>query len=194
MLKYRGSKKWNAHYGYGFNLGSHGRAISGDDFWQPNNPASEDNAINYFKLHGSLHFQIENPEDAASKVRLKKRPYTKQAGEGLNFTIIPPESHKEYDKGIFGRLWSKASNAIYKSEHVVIIGYSLPVTDLHSTTLFRTSVPQNKLKSLVIINPDRVARKRIRSVFQRGLSSETRVLSFDYFQEFLVADKNSWAI
>ena len=192
MLKYRGNKKWNAHYGYGFNLGSRGSAISGDDFWQPNIPASANNTVNFYKLHGSLHFQISDAEDAASDVKLKKRPYTKQAGESLNFTIIPPESNKEYDKGVFGKLWSKASDAIYKSEHIVVIGYSLPPTDLHSTTLFRTSVHGGKLKSLVIVNPDRDARKRIRSVFQRGFNETTRVLSFDHFSEFLVADRSLW--
>lgn len=191
-LKYRGNRKWNAHYGYGFNLGARGRALSGDDFWQPNTPASQADTVHYYKLHGSLHFQIEEPEESASCVRLKERPYTKTAGDGLKFTIIPPESHKDYDKGVFGTLWSKASDAIYKAEHIVVVGYSLPLTDLHSTTLFRTSVRGGKLKSLVVVNPDRDARKRIRSVFQRGFGASTRVLSFDFFPEFLTANRTLW--
>lgn len=193
-LKRAGSQKWNPHYGYGFNLGPRGKAISGDSFWQPKICASEDLTVHLFKLHGSLHFQVANPEDEASKVKLKERPYTKQAGGGLKFTIIPPESHKEYDKGVFGTLWSKASAAIHKSEHIVLIGYSMPATDLHSSTLFRISVPGGQLKSLVVVNPDREARRRIRSVFQRGLSAKTRVLSFDYFPEFLAADRSLWEI
>lgn len=194
LLKHRGSRKWNAHYGYGFNLRPRGRALSGDDFWQPNIPASQNDTVHYYKLHGSLHFQIADPENTASDVRLKKRPYTKQAGEGLNFTIIPPESNKDYDKGVFGTLWSKASDAIYKAEHIVVIGYSLPPTDLHSSTLFRTSVRGSRLKSLVVINPDRDARKRIRSIFQRGFNDSTRVLSFDFFSEFLTANRSLWEL
>ena len=193
-LQREGVHKWNARYGYGFNLGPGGASLSGDTFWQPTTVASKDLTVHFFKLHGSLHFQVMNPEDEASEVKLKERPYTKQGGVGLKFTIIPPESHKEYDKGVFGWLWSKASEAVYKSEHIVLIGYSMPPTDFHSSTVFRTSVPGKRLKSLVVVNPDREARRRIRSVFQRGLSDKTRALSFDYFPEFLAADRSLWEI
>lgn len=103
-----------------------GASVSGDDFWQPKTIADKNLTVHFYKLHGSLHFQVVGTE-----VRLKERPYTKQAGTGLKFTIIPPESHKEYDKGVFATLWSKASEAINRSEHIVLIGYSMPATDLH---------------------------------------------------------------
>lgn len=191
-LKNRGDGKWNAHYGYGFNLGSGGTALSGDKFWDPRAPATKDDTVHFFKLHGSLHFRVTDLESDVSAVKLKERPYTKQGGQSQKFTIIPPESHKEYDKGVFGTLWSKASDAIYRSDHIVLIGYSMPATDLHSSTLFRTSVRGGKLKSLVVVNPDRDARRRIRTVFQRGISSKTRVLSFDHFPEFLAAHRSVW--
>jgi hypothetical protein len=73
------------------------------------------------------------------------------------------------------------------------VGYSLPLTDLHSTALLRTSVKNAALKSLVVVNPDQDG-QRIRSVLQRGLSPETRVLSFDYMHEFVAADRRVWRL
>jgi hypothetical protein len=46
----------------------------------------------------------------------------------------------------------------------------------------------------VIVNPDREARQRIRSVLQRGLSPHTRVMSFDYLEEFVAADRRVWRV
>ena len=52
----------------------------------------------------------------------------------MRFTILPPESEKAYDRGIFTGLW-KAAGAIHRARQIVVIGYSLPSTDLHSTAL-----------------------------------------------------------
>jgi len=183
-----GKGKWNPRYGYGFNLGSRGKNLSGDSYWAPSKPAKPDKTVRVYKLHGSLHFDIADP-----KVKLKERPYTKQHGS-LRFTIIPPEWHKTYDKGVFAELWKLAANAINHAEHVIVAGYSLPPTDLHSTALFRTSIKRERLKALVIVNPDKEARYRIRTVLQRGLTRDTRVLSFDSIESFVAADRRVWAV
>jgi hypothetical protein len=192
-LKSMGDDKWNAHRGYGFKLGPGGKRLSGDDFWQPDSPSPADETVKLLKLHGSLHFQIDDLDDANSPVRLKNRPYTKQKGE-VKFSIIPPEWHKRFDRGVFGHLWKSASDAIYDAEHIVFVGYSLPQTDLHSTALFRTSVKRGRLRSLVVVNPDREARKRTRTVLQRGLTAQTRVLSFESLAEFLTLDPSTWRL
>jgi len=191
-LKEFGGGKWNPRYGYGFNLGSHGTNLDGDDFWQPDKAAKRDHTIHVYKLHGSLHFDIPESE-SEPHIKLKQRPYTKQRGN-LQFTIIPPEWHKTYNKGAFATLWKKAATAINRAEHVVFIGYSLPPTDLHSTALFRTSVRKDKLKSLVVVNPDREARRRTREVLQRGMTPATRILSFDRFEHFVAADRTVWEV
>lgn len=189
-LRRLGDDKWNARYGYGFDLGARGKQLSGDEYWQPKSPAAQSETIKVFKLHGSLHFDITGTDDRPS-VKLKQRPYTKQYGN-LRFSIIPPEWHKAYDKGAFAKLWKQAAAAIYRAKNIVTIGYSLPDTDLHSTALFRTSVKSKALKSLVTVNPDRGSRSRSRVVLQRGIKNETRVLSFNYLSEFVAADRRIW--
>ena len=188
-LREAGEGKWSARYGYGFDLGPRGRNLAGDDVWNAKLEAGRDTTIRLHKLHGSLHFQFKS--ETSRKVRLKERPYTKQRGTP-RYSIIPPESNKAYDKGMFAVLWKNAAAAIARAKCIVVIGYSLPTTDLHATALFRTSVRPEGLRSLVVVNPDRDARRRARSVLQRGFSEDTRVLSFDRFEEFLATDRSVW--
>lgn len=190
-LKERGNRKWNARYGYCFNLGSKGAKLSGDLFWQPSKPASRQSTIQLLKLHGSLNFYITEPEKVAPTVKLKQRPYTRQHGD-LRFTIIPPESNKRFDSGVFATLWKRASEAIYRANTIVVVGYSLPSTDLHSAALLRTSVRKGGLRSVVIVNPDRDARRRTRENLHRGITSTTRVLSFETIEEFSRISPEVW--
>jgi hypothetical protein len=124
-------------------------------------------------------------------VKLKDRPYTKQHGN-MRFTIIPPESIKRYDQSIFKRIWYHAGQALHRAQHLVVIGYSFPVTDSHSHALFRISVKRESLKSLVLVNPDREARRRAREVLKRGLGPQTRVIVFDKLSEFAAAERSLW--
>ena len=190
-LRRLGSSKWNARYGYGFDLGARGKRLSGDDYWQPVDPAGKDETIKHYKLHGSLHFDIRGT-DEQPVVKLKQRPYTKQRGN-LKFSIIPPEWHKAYDKGAFAKLWKQAGSAIFRARTIVAVGYSLPATDLHSTALFRTSVKAGSLKSLITVNPDQGARSRTREILQRGLKKDTRILSYNYLSHFVATDRSVWA-
>jgi hypothetical protein len=190
-LRQHGSDKWNPRYGYGFDLGSRGSNLTGDSYWAAKALLPTTKTIKLHKLHGSLHFLISEKKSGDYSVALKKRPYTRQNGN-LKFTIIPPEWHKGYDKGAFAKLWGNAAAAIHRAQHVIFIGYSLPTSDLHATALFRTSVKRKSLKSLVVVNPDRDSRKRCRMVFQRGLSPDTRVLSFDRLEHFVAAPRATW--
>lgn len=186
-LKTNGDNKWNAHYGYGFKLGKRGSNLSGENDWQPQQiPTNKNTTIHLYKLHGSLHFQIKE-----EKINLKRFPYPKDS-VNPHFTIIPPESNKRYDEGVFKHLWFSAGQALSHATAMVVIGYSLPITDSHANALFRISVKREKLKSLVIVNPDRESRRRIRYVLSRGISSATRVFVFDTLADFAVVPRDLW--
>lgn len=190
-LKSEGSHKWNARYGYGFQLGPRGTLLTGDKFWQPNIPSTKEQTIKLLKLHGSLHFKLDDLDVAKPNIELKERPYTRQK-HPLKFTIIPPEWHKRFDKGAFRHLWSLASDAIYDAKEIVFIGYSLPPTDLHSTALFRTSIRSGGINSIVVANPAQDARKRTRGVVQRGITNDSRIISCDSLAEFVSMERSVW--
>lgn len=179
-LKDHGNNKWNAQYGYGFPLRKNG-GLKGYEHWQPKNPSSKNKTIKLFKLHGSLHFRFNG-----RILTLKERPYTRQKGN-LQFEIIPPEVKKDFDEdgSRFSKLWKQAGSAIHKAKTLVIIGYSFPRTDLHSTALFRVSLNKKGLDRLIIVNPDKQARLRTREVLVRGISSKTRVMVFDSLSELI---------
>lgn len=193
-LRRNGADKWNAHYGYGFKLSAKGSGIRGDQYWQPRSgsPAPRESSIKVHKIHGSLHFHLRSN----GMIELKQRPYgNPHARTGdLSFSIIPPESSKTYDNSFFGEIMRSAHRSLRLATRVVVIGYSLPPSDQHAEALFRFGVKPGALDSLVVVNPDRAARRRIRSVVQTGMKPSTRVLSFDYLEEFVNAEPLLWKI
>lgn len=192
-LRRCGADKWNPHYGYGIKLGAKGKGLTGDAYWTPPSVSmpTRDQTIQVHKVHGSLHFKV-----GVSDFTLKQRPYGNthsQTGD-MHFSIIAPESSKAYDKGHFGQTMQNAHSSLRGANRLVVIGYSLPPSDQHAEALFRFGVKKRALDSLVIVNPDRAARRRIRSAVQAGLKPSTRVLSFDHLQEFAQADETIWKL
>lgn len=190
-LRRNGHGKWDPHFGYGFKLKPKGKGLSGDEHWlpEPGGRLSRDTTIQVHKIHGSLHFMEESGE-----VALKSNPYRNPRGGEMRFKIIPPESSKSYDDGRFGQIMRNAYQSLRKATRMVVIGYSLPLSDQHAEALFRFGVKKGGLDSLVIVNPDRGSRQRIRNAVQAGLKQTTRVLSFEYLEEFAQADSAIWKI
>ena len=179
-LRRRGDDKWNAHYGYGFKLARGGGAnLRGDQSWSPKAPALKPNTLHLLKLHGSLHFRI-NDSISPPGILLKRLPHTRTRNR--RFSIIPPESQKRFDEGAFAHLWKLAGRSIYQATSIVVIGYSFQPTDLHSTALFQTNTRRASLR----------ARRRTRDVLQRALGNQTRVVVFDTMEEFGAADRTLW--
>lgn len=177
-LKREGRGKWNPHYGYSIKLKAKGKGISGESKWTPTGttPPNKDDTIKVHKVHGSLHFLEDK-----NGLSLKPRPYANpRATSGdMRFTIIPPESSKAYSEGKLGEIMQSAYASLRSATRVVIIGYSLPPSDQHAESLLRFGIKLDCLDSLVIVNPDRESRKRLRTALERGIKPSTRVHSFD---------------
>jgi hypothetical protein len=192
-LRRNGAGKWNPHYGYVMKLGAKGKGITGDEFWTPEASVQpgRDKTIKVHKIHGSLHFH-----ELKTGLKLKPRPYgnPRAASGDMNFSIIPPESSKSYDKGRFGGTMQNAYRSLRDASRIVVIGYSLPPSDQHAESLLRFGVKKKALDAIVIVNPDNFSRRRIRTALQAGLKDSTRVLSFDYLEEFVNADPTIWKV
>lgn len=185
-LRTYGDNKWNARYGYSLSLPKGRGGSIGEKHWQPDTPAKKDGTIRLLKLHGSTNFHR-----VGEALRLKQRPYTKQRGQ-IHFEIIPPEWHKRFDGDVFAKLWTAAGKEIRRADSIVVVGYSFPESDQHTSALFRLSVKEDKLRSLTVVNPDQGARRRARDIMRAGLSRATRVLSFRTFGQFAAADSSLW--
>jgi hypothetical protein len=105
--------------------------------------------------------------------------------------IIPPVRNKKYDfyGQLFQELWNEALEALSKADHIVIIGYSFPKTDIRTTALFKSSFMQRKSMPRISIldpNPSQIADK-IR--FEFGISEDHLKVYKDYFTEDFDLDK-----
>lgn len=192
-LKYHGNGKWNSHYGYALPIGPGSKFLTNDHYWQCSTPALKDDTIKYLKLHGSMNYRVKHKKTGDSEVVFKQYPYTTLRGYP-KYTIIPPVSNKKYDVEPYISVWKQASKSLAHTKCLVFIGYSFPATDYHATALFRVSLKKESLKSLVIVNPDKEARKRTRNILRRALSGETKVFSFNSLEEFSRINKSIWNI
>ena len=183
-LKDTGENKWNARYGYCFPL--KGYKIKGVENWNPNSKslANQKETIKLLKLHGSLNWQIN---DTKKIIILKQRLY--QTRGTPRFTIIPPEWNKEsLRRPTFRRIWKEAASRIHKEKIFVFIGFSFVPTDLYAASLFQISIKEKGIKKLIIVNPDKEARRRTRAILNRGISEDTLIIQYDSLEEFSKAD------
>ena len=176
-LRDKGQNNWNAKRGYGFEVNQ------GHLFWQKK---ARGGGIKLLKMHGSLHWKIKNdPKKSGEKlVDLLEKPYDIESAEKK---IIPPTWFKSLGEKPYKNVWRSARKEIRGCRALIVIGYSLPVTDLFSHALFkadvRSKIKQEKLKFLVLVNPDKFARRRFVDLVEHRIEATTRILEFDCLKE-----------
>ena len=96
--------------------------------------------------------------------------------------IIPPVFNKNFTEEIFTPLWQKCVAEISIAKYVVFLGYSLPDADLHARFILRCGfynqtegLPGDRgrdkptgASSVIIVNPDVAAARRIEGVIAEG--------------------------
>jgi SIR2-like domain len=187
-LRKGGNSKWSARYGYC--LPRPNRIVGHENWSAPSPPTRATDSIYLLKLHGSINWQLPDTDD--EEVRLKERLY-RQRGTP-RFTIIPPEWAKNIDSDPnFSTLWKNAERAIRNARSITLIGFSFTPTDLHVESLFRVALAKTgRLKKLVIVNPSREHRARIRTVFSKPLEAGCIVQQYDTLADYARQLKNAW--
>lgn len=169
---------WSAHVGYGFTAGGSVERWSGQT---TPGPLAGD-SIRLLKPHGSLHWTAVDPH--SETLELSDDPYAVRAADA---NIIPPT----WDKTALSQwpwkpIWQEASRLLQQVRCLVVIGYSVPATDLLSQALIKGSLgaPKSKLRLLVVVNPDRAARARVINLARPGVVSGTRVIEIESLRDF----------
>jgi hypothetical protein len=182
---------WNPRVSYGVEAYVQGDKGKGTQFWAPVDGETRKRqypnpAITLLKLHGSMNW-FPIPADRP-KARLQLRQRWWHQNGMVRFEIAPPEWNKPIRSGVYVRVWRQARRALRESRAIAFVGYSLPHTDLPAKALFMVDAGRQatapNLDLLVLVNPDREARARIRDVLNRRVTDHTRVVTFDYFDEF----------
>jgi len=150
--------------------------------------SSQKAQIKLLKLHGSLNWELY----ATAKVRLKHRPYVVRARKGKpvsdSAAIVPPGWHKRVDRNPYNALWHEARLQLEKCATLVVVGYSLPETDLIAKALFLEAIRSRAsrssfIKELHVADTSDFVRKRIIDLFIAALGPHGNVFRYGSAQE-----------
>jgi hypothetical protein len=102
--------------------------------------------------------------------------------------ILPPGWNKRVDKNPYRIVWAEARSALENCATLVVIGYSLPETDLIARALFsevvRSRLARRKhLKELHLADVSDTARLRILNLFVRSLGATGTVFRYGSARE-----------
>jgi hypothetical protein len=97
--------------------------------------------------------------------------------------IVPPTWDKtDVSQWPWNEVWRSSRRVLGSARMLVVIGYSVPVTDQLSQALLRADV--NKLGALVVVNPDPQARRRVIDVMSSAFAVNATVAELHTIEEF----------
>ena len=166
---------WDAGKGYGF------RIATGADEWTaaPRPGPFPQEYLRLLKPHGSLHWEVDT---STRSIALRSKPYVQKAAKT---NVIPPT----WDKTILGEwpwkpVWEQSSRFLQDVRCLIVIGYSVPATDLMSQALIKSSLSSATLRLLVVVDPDPSARRRVIDLARAAVTPRTRVVELGALQDF----------
>jgi SIR2-like domain len=170
-LRLQGQNRWVPQTGYGFDM----RKIGAQWVPPPHPGPPVQHPVFLLKPHGSLNWEL-----SASR---RKVSLVDEYGPTTANSIVPPTWDKaDVREQPWNDVWRTARGVLATARMLVVIGYSVPVTDQLSQALLRADV--NNLSALVVVNPDSVGRSRIVDVFSSALMPSTTVIELDTLDEF----------
>jgi hypothetical protein len=167
---------WDASCGYGFDI------TEGAPAWTaPSTPGPFPREyLRLLKPHGSLHWS--NVDTDNETLQLRESAYGQRS---VKTNVIPPT----WDKAILGQwpwkpIWQESSRYLQRVRCLIVIGYSVPPTDLMSQALIKSSLSSAELRLLVVVNPDPEARGRVIDLARAAIKPRTRVIELGALHDF----------
>jgi len=144
--------------------------------------------IRLLKLHGSVNWTLYK----TGQIKLKDRPFVvRTRGKSTVFetvSILPPGWNKRIDRNPYKKLWREARLKLEQCKTIVIIGYSLPETDVLARALFAEvirlrSARRRYLKQLHLADPNNSVKQKYVELFVPSLSAQSRVFRYENIKE-----------
>lgn len=99
--------------------------------------------IEILKLHGSLNFPRTNMKEPISLVQPVDTPF-----------ILPPIINKMSSAKSITKMWATALQRLRTAKNVIIVGYSLPRTDIYMQYFLKTALgPNRDLNRIYVFDP-----------------------------------------
>jgi len=163
-LRQVAGSKWDPSRGYGFPI------ASGAADWrtQSGRGRPPKGTIQLLKLHGSLNWHWQ-----ADALHLHQNAYRSRPNPD-DLMIVPPLWQKRIADEPFKSMWIEARRFLASTKALIVVGYSLPETDMFTSALLRTDVQE--LDFLMVVNPDDEARSRVKAALTSAMTSQTFVV------------------
>lgn len=147
------------------------------------------NSIRLLKMHGSLNWKRRDDTSIGLVADT-------DSVSSLKGAIIPPTWFKDLTLFPFGDVWKNARREVRTSRIMIVVGYSVPQTDLFSRSLFKVEAgskeKRERLDLVVLVNPEPTARRRFLELIRGGLEPSTKILEYGTMEELgTVLDRNS---
>jgi len=185
---FHGTHVWSPLGGYGDDF--HGVRSEWCKNWlrRDGGASSISSSIRLLKLHGSINWTLYKTR----QVKLKDRPFVVRSGRSEKVSILPPGWNKRIDRSPYKQLWKQARLKLEKCKSLVIIGYSLPETDLLAKALFAEVVRlraarSNYLRQLHLADPNDAVKQKFLDLFVPALSSHSKVFRYSGIHELSAA-------
>ncbi len=187
---FESGKLWNPIDGYGITV--QGKSFDWCRHWLERTKVKrqKESKTLFLKLHGSLNWLLYNNKT----IRLKPRPYlvrTKNKKPVIEkISVLPPGWNKRIDRNPYKRFWREARIRLEKCKTLIILGYSLPETDLLAQALFSEVVRQRVatkkyLKELHLADPLQEVKEKFIRLFTPALGPYGKVFVYAGIEEFV---------
>jgi SIR2-like domain len=175
---------WNPQDGYGLDIT--GKTHEWPRKWLSERNAPSKSKILLLKLHGSLGWASYGNR----LLKLKDRPFSVRKNKVEKISILPPGWNKRIQINPYRVFWRKARLKLETCKSLMIVGYSLPETDLLTKSLFAEIIRHRAaqgsfLKNLVIVDPNTHVVERFGTMFTPCLGPTSRIFKFSKMSEAL---------
>lgn len=182
-LKAKAAKRWDAAEGYGYSV------VAGAEHWHNHtgHGPMATQTIQLLKLHGSLNWKRRILTSGKASGVLKLRQDAYETVNRSRFEIVPPVWNKAVGEDpILTEIWKQARQALIDCKVMIVVGYSVPETDLLSQSLLRVTAAERNapLSHLIVVNPDSGCRHKLADMMRNALNAKSMVIELNTLKDF----------
>jgi hypothetical protein len=109
--------------------------------------------IPYFKLHGSLNWSSKELSYMPNVGDDRREPLSSPT-EAVEAPLILPPVFNKKDSSKLDKVWSSALRVLREAKNIIIVGYSLPKTDIYMQYFLKSAVgPNSNLQKIIVFDP-----------------------------------------
>lgn len=174
---------WKVPVWYGFEEGS----VIYDDSSNYSRVKTED-ALSVLKLHGSVNWAQPAGEDDMLRVY---GSYDYIVGTNRQSVLVPPTWRKTFGGALSG-VWNNAVKALTEATRVILVGFSIPPTDIHFRFLMAAGLQDNiSLRNIYCYNPEPTVENNLFTILKPELRDRRSVEFLQLYTQDLVIGHDS---